>query len=395
MRFHTTAIDEVDDPLARDPTAVWMSPDVSLWGWGHALVVHPGPGPGRIHRVGERVSDWLADCEVEGDEEGRRPLAFLSFSFSPDSASSVALVPEVLLERRRDRWWLTAADGADLPEPQLEPNHRDRARYAGSSVPDVLWLEAVAETVRRIGSGSLDKAVLARDYAVWSREPFHPPRLLGHLRGRFPRCYTFRVENLVGASPELLLRRRGSALESLVLAGTAPALEDTEADARAGAALLASDKDLWEHELAVRSVREALESLTEDLVFPDGPELLRLDNVQHLASRITARADRDQDTLALIDALHPTAAVGGTPTGEAMALIAEIEGMDRGRYAGPVGWMDRSGDGEFAIALRCAELSGARARLFAGAGIVRGSLPEAELEETRIKLSAMMGALEA
>lgn len=395
MRFRTAAVDEVDDPLARDPSAVWMSPDVSLWGWGRALLLHPGPGPDRIRRVGERLGDWLADCEVEGDEEGRRPLAFVSFSFSPDSASSVALVPEVLLERRRHRWWLTTAEDAALPEPQPEPLNRDRARYAGSSVPDVLWLEAVAETVRRIGSGRLDKAVLARDYAVWSREPFHPPRLLRHLGGRFPRCYTFRVENLVGASPELLLRRTGTALESLVLAGTAPALEDPEADARAGVDLLASEKDLWEHELAVQSVRRALAPLTGDLVFPDGPELLRLDNVQHLASRVTATADPDQDTLALIDALHPTAAVGGTPTAAAMALIGEIEGMDRGRYAGPVGWMDRSGDGEFAIALRCAELSGARARLFAGAGIVQGSLPEAELEETRIKLSAMMGALES
>jgi menaquinone-specific isochorismate synthase len=123
--------------------------------------------------------------------------------------------------------------------------------------------------------------------------------------------------------------------------------------------------------------------------------LVRLDNVQHLATPVAGQVDGDIDVLGLAARLHPTAAVGGTPTQEAVALIAEIEGMDRGRYAGPVGWMDGRGDGEFAIALRCAELSGARARLFAGAGIVTGSLPEAELEETRIKLKAMMGSLRA
>lgn len=395
MRFTTTPIGEVENPLSRNPTAVWLSTDVAFWGWGRALELHPGPGPDRLRRAGEMLRDFLSDCELAGETGGRRPVAFLSFSFAASSAASVALVPEVLLERRRDHWWLTTTDGARLPGAGPIPATRDRARYAGSSVPDVLWLEAVAETVRRIKAGRLDKAVLARDYAVWSREPFHPPRLLRHLERRFPRCYTFRVANLVGASPELLLRRRGPALESLVLAGTAPALQDPQADARAGAGLIESDKDRWEHELAVRSVRAALGPLTEDLVLPEAPVLLRLDNVQHLASRITARAKPGLDTLTLIDALHPTAAVGGTPTPEALALIAEIEGMDRGRYAGPVGWMDSSGDGEFAIALRCAELSGARARLFAGAGIVRASLPEAELEETRIKLGAMMGALES
>ncbi len=395
MRFTSTPVEAVEDPLSRDPTAVWMSDDVSLWGWGHAFHMHPGPGSDRIQRVDEHLADWLAGCDLDGKAGGRRPVAFLSFSFASGSAASVALVPETLLERRGDDWWLTTVEGAFLPEPQPEPVARDRARYAGSSVPDVLWLEAVAETVRRIEAGRLDKAVLARDYALWSREPFYPPRLLRYLNRRFPRCYTFRVDNLVGASPELLVRRRGTHLESLVLAGTAPAIEDPGADALAGAELLDSKKNLWEHELAVRSVREALEPLTDDLLLPNRPELLRLDNVQHLASRITARAPDAIDTLALVDALHPTAAVGGTPTQEALALIDEIEGMDRARYAGPVGWLDPSGDGEFAIALRCAELSGARARLFAGAGIVRGSLPEAELEETRIKLGAMMGALES
>src|SRR5690606_19861037 len=147
-------------------------------------------------------------------------------------------------------------------------------------------------------------------------------------------------------------------------------------------------------ELAVRSVTESLTRIGLEHTVLGGPRLLRLDNVQHLATPVVGESG-DRHVLELVEALHPTAAVGGTPTPAAVALIAELEGMDRGRYAGPIGWVDGSGNGDFAIALRCAELSGARARLFAGAGIVEASLPEDELEETRIKLGAMMGAIAA
>jgi menaquinone-specific isochorismate synthase len=262
-------------------------------------------------------------------------------------------------------------------------------------VPDVLWLEAVAEAVRRIQRGDLEKVVLARDYAVWSRQPFAARSLLHYLQGLFPQCHIFRVDDLVGASPELLVRRTGDRFESLVLAGSAPSFADPDRDAEASRRLLESDKDLWEHELAVRSVRSAMGPLTEGATVATRPQILRLDNVQHLATPVSARIREGHDALTLAAALHPTAAVGGTPTATAVKTIAELEGMDRGRYTGPVGWTDGRGDGEFAIALRCAEISGARARLFAGAGIVSDSLPEAELDETRIKLAAMMGALAA
>lgn len=199
----------------------------------------------------------------------------------------------------------------------------------------------------------------------------------------------------MGASPELLVRRSGDRFQSLVLAGSAPSFTDPARDAAAASRLLESDKDRWEHELAVRSVREAMAPLSDNLDIADQPDILRLDNVQHLATTVSARISSGHDALTLTAALHPTAAVGGTPTAAAVDTIAELEGMDRGRYTGPVGWADARGDGEFAIALRCAEISGARARLFAGAGIVAESLPEAELDETRIKLAAMMGALDA
>lgn len=363
-----------------------------------AVRFQPGPGADRIDRIRRGFSDLAAQAVVEGDPsaEGAGPILMSSTTFAAGSAGSVAVVPRVLVGRRHDAWWMTTVDGAELPPPSLSgPAPVDRARYAGSSVPDVLWLESVAEAVREIKAGSVEKVVLARDYAVWSREPFHSPRLLRRLASRFPRCYVFQLEGLIGASPELLVRRRGDGLESLVLAGSAPSFDDPISDRESGVRLLASDKDRHEHELAVRSVIDSLEPITTHLAAPTEPGLLRLDNIKHLATPVSGAVSGGLDALALADKLHPTAAVGGTPTHAALELITRIEGMDRGRYAGPVGWMDARGDGEFAIALRCAELSGARARLFAGAGIMAESLPEEELEETRIKLAAMMGALEA
>lgn len=390
MRFTTRRIEPIADPLALDPASVWMSRDVSLWGFGEAHRINPGSGADRFRRLREGFVAFAAEADIEGSG----PIMFTSVTFAEGSVGSAGIVPRVLVSRKGDEWSLTSCDGADLPTDRIPPApDPDRARYAGSSMPDVLWLEAVAEAVRRIEAGAVEKVVLARDYAVWSRVPFHPPRLLSRLHERFPNCYTFRVDNLVGASPELLLRRNGMSLQSLVLAGSAPTFDDPAADSASGRTLMESAKDRWEHQLAVDSVRESVRDLTAHLEVPDEPRLLRLDNVQHLATPVTAKALDDTVTLRLVEALHPTAAVGGTPTDRAVEMIAELEGMDRGRYSGPIGWLDTDDNGEFAIALRCAELSGARARLFAGAGIVTGSLPEAELEETRIKLGAMMGAL--
>lgn len=398
MRFVTRPIPPLESPLGRDPDLVWMSPSVSLWGWGEAERLHPGTGHDRIATLRHRLAETLAATDVDDavGVPGTGPVAFVSVTFSAGSLGSVALVPRVLVGNRGDDWWMTSVDGDLPPSPAPPvPGTGDRARYAGSSMPDLLWMEAVAESIRQIEHGTLDKVVMARDYAVWSRQPFARRDLLNRLRSRFPSCYVFQVEDLVGASPELLVRRSSAQFESLVLAGSAPVFDDPDADARAAAALLDSAKDRWEHELSVRSVREALAEAGVTARPTDGPEVLRLDNVRHLATRVSAPVPAHFDALAATQALHPTAAVGGTPTSAALELIERLEGMDRGRYAGPVGWTDGRGDGEIAIALRCAEISGARARLFAGAGIVAGSLPEAELEETRLKLGAMMGALGA
>jgi menaquinone-specific isochorismate synthase len=242
--------------------------------------------------------------------------------------------------------------------------------------------------------------VLARDLLVTADVPLDPRRLLARLADRFPDCWTFSVDGLLGATPELLLRRNGRQLSARVLAGTAPRGAGADDD-RLAAALLGSAKDRAEHAYAVESLVRALDPYCTELRAPVEPELLTLANVRHLATDVSGTQRRRgrggrAGLLELIAAVHPTAAVCGTPTAAAAAVIGELEGMDRGRYAGPVGWLDARGDGEFGLALRCAELAGdgVSARLFAGCGIVAGSDPTAELAETQAKFAAFQAALE-
>jgi menaquinone-specific isochorismate synthase len=274
-----------------------------------------------------------------------------------------------------------------------------RLRYADGALDPATWCAAVATAVGRIDAGDLAKVVLARDLLVSADVPLDPRRLLGRLADRFPDCWTFAVDGLLGATPELLLRKTGRRLSARVLAGTAPRGAGAEDD-RLAAALLGSAKDRAEHALAVDSLVDALAPYCSALDVPQAPELLTLANVRHLASDVTgtqrAGGFRGRASfLELVGAVHPTAAVCGTPTAAAASVIAELEGMDRGRYAGPVGWLDARGDGEFGLALRCAELVGDdSARLFAGCGIVAGSEPTAELAETQSKFAAFQAALE-
>ena len=379
-----------------------------LVGWGVAARIAVGTGPDRFLRARDELAR-LAGTSSE-------PVAFASFTFDPDEDASVMVVPRVVVSRRDgvtrrltvgdvDGTPFESTTGAPIGSGTNGPAEggpvlRDRPRYAGSTVRDDRWLEAVARALEEIAAGEYEKVVLARDLLLWSREPFAVDRLLHDLADRFPSCATFLVDRLLGASPEQLLRRDGSQVSSRVLAGTARRDTDPAEDAALGAALLASEKDRHEHDLAVRSVIEALGPVCAELTEQEGSRLVQLDNVQHLGSDLAGRLDAGSDlatdghVLALLAHLHPTAAVGGAPRDRAIAAIRALEGMPRGRYAGPVGWCTPDGDGEFAIALRCAEVDGTRARLFAGAGIVAGSLPEAELTETWLKLQAMTGVLD-
>lgn len=320
--------------------------------------------------------DWARD--VLGPDD----LAFASFTFTDDAGQldgrgSALVVPEQV----------GRVEVGD-PQPPALQHVGSKIRYAGSSIDEVKWMEAVATATDRIRAGAYEKVVLARDLHVWADYELDPIGLARRLSARFPSTMTFLHERFVGATPELLVRREGRRVTSVVLAGTAPP------DEASGRALLASDKDRSEHAFARDSAVDSLRPLcTDDLRADARPWLLRLDNVQHLATRIEGTLAADTHILEVVAALHPTAAVGGAPRAAAVADIRELEGMDRHRYAAPIGILDGRGDGTFGIALRCAQLEGTRARLFAGAGIVADSLPDAELEETRLKLRAMQSVL--
>ncbi len=386
--------------LPREQGLAWVRRGDGLVGWGEAARLAPGTGPARFARTAARLRELFADLgpPPAPGEPGAGAVAFASFTFDAETDGSVVVVPAGVLGRRDGRTWVTGV-GAPPRPPEPTPQARlvpsRRVVYSGSSLSEVRWMEAVDAAAREArGPSPLVKVVLARDEFVRSPEPLDARLLATRLAARFPSCWTFVCDGLVGATPELLIRRTGRAVTSLVLAGSAARGRDAEADARLGAALRSSAKDVGEHRLSVVSVRDRLAPLCTALAVDPEPFLLRLDNVQHLATRLSGTLAEPLTALEVAGALHPPAAVGGTPTALAVERIRALEGMDRGRYSGPVGWVDAAGDGEFGIALRCAELTPTGARLFAGAGIVAGSLPESELEETRLKLRAMQSVLD-
>jgi menaquinone-specific isochorismate synthase len=399
----STAVDEPFDLLGGVPDGngpIWLHEGEGLVGVGEAARFEIDAGPGRFERAQAELESFFSSCEVHDEVHrlGSGPLAFGAFTFDRDAPGSALVVPQVVLGYREGHHWVTTVDGAEPPSLRASPPTTaltERIRYAGSTMSELRWLEIVAEAVDAIEAGKLDKVVLARDLLVWSKSGFDARVLAGKLGSRYPQCFTFAFDGLIGATPELLVRRRSGEVESLVLAGSAARGRDEATDEELGRALLHSLKDLHEHRPAVESVRSVLSRLCSELKVDDEPYLLKLANVQHLATKLRGRLASALSALELAGALHPTAAICGTPTATALDLIHSLEGMERARYSGPVGWVSASGDGEWGIALRCAELTGSRCRLFAGSGIVKGSLPEAELEETRLKLRAMQAALES
>ncbi len=400
----TARIADPGDLVAELPSPsalAWIRRDEGLVGWGEAARLSIPAGEDRF-TAGEKWLRELFDSADVTDEltlPGTGPVAFGSFTFDPTSDGSVLVVPRAVIGRRAGTAWLTTI--SDGSEPELaEPvgGQPAEVRWSDGSLSAPQWEHAVAAAVARIRAGELRKVVLARDLYAAASEPIDVRLVLSRLTRRYPDCYAFSCAGLAGATPELLIRREGDQVRSLVLAGTTPRGRNSAQDDALGAALLASAKDVEEHGYAVADVKAALGGLCDDLEVSAQPELLRLANVQHLATpvhgRLAAAPAGRPSALALAAALHPTAAVCGTPAAAAMELIRELEGMDRGRYAGPVGWLDADGNGEWGIALRCAELAGSRARLFAGCGIVADSDPEAELAEAQTKFRPMQEALE-
>ncbi len=380
-------------------TVAWVRGRDGVVGWGVAAR-EEFTGPERFSRAMNWWHGWLSQVDVIDPVglPGTGPVAFGSFAFDPRPGTSVVVVPAVVIGRRGDTTWLTTLGPVDaVVPPRVPPLPPDSVGWRQGTRDEASWGASVRSVVERIDAGEVDKVVLARDLVADVEGPIDERFLLDRLHLDYPQCWTFCVAGLVGATPELLIRRDGDLVASRVLAGTVrrdAAADDAAADA-AAAALLASDKDLTEHAYAVTSVAEALATHCTDLQVPPSPTVLRLANVQHLATDVTAHLADGASALALAASLHPTAAVCGTPTERALALIRSEEGMDRGRYAGPVGWFDMHGDGELGIALRCGEIDHAAGtlRIFAGCGLVAGSTPEAEIAESAAKFSAMRSAL--
>jgi menaquinone-specific isochorismate synthase len=401
LTVKSVSVADPGDLLARLPaTAVsaWIHQGDGLVGWGEAARLTLPAGEDRF-AAGEK---WLAEVfdgarvRDEVGVPGSGPVAFGSFTFDPASEGSVLIVPAVVIGRRSGvAWQTTISSGAAQPLIEATaPVNPAEMRWSDGSLSAPEWAQAVAAAVARIKAGELNKVVLARDLLANSSAAIDVRVLLARLAERSPGCYTFACAGLVGATPELLIRREGRKVSSLVLAGTMARGGSKADDEALSAALLASAKNAEEHRYSVESVRDLLAPLCGELQVDPAPHLLQMADYQHLATSVSGVLARDASALALAASLHPTAAICGTPTESALELIRELERMDRGRYSGPVGWVDARGNGEWGIALRCGEITGSRARLFAGCGIVAGSQPDAELAETDTKFRPMRRALE-
>ena len=343
----------------------------------------------------DAVDDALRSIELDDEVHlpGTGPVAFGALPFV---GVGEMVVPSLVVGRTEDGTrWLTTIDDHDQPvladdAPVDQPSSFTvRPARTPSS-----WCGAVAEAVAAMQSGELTKAVLAREVVVEADGDIDVVAVLSRLRATYPSAFTFLVDGFLGASPELLVSRTGDVVRSHPMAGTTARTGDPTADARLAASLLASTKDRAEHQITIDTVLDAVLPFCSYVDSEPEPSIVTLANVQHLASLVEGRlSSPPASVMALVGALHPTPAVCGHPRDVALQVIERLEGFDRGRYAGTVGWVDRAGNGRFAVSIRCAEIAGPRARLVAGNGIVADSDPALELAETRAKLQAMLGAI--
>jgi menaquinone-specific isochorismate synthase len=404
-------------------------------------------GPDRFDAAERWWRAILAAARIDGPSTvpGMGPLAFGTFAFAATSLTeSTLIVPRLVVARYRGEEWTTEAmpdadhsskqpaaasrtrrheaDGHTQPlgpgSGRGNPNSPGGSRGLGGPAPmrsaplpplielpgpisADAWPGVVARGIAQIEAGKMDKVVLARSVVAESTGgPIDTRSVLARLAQYYADTWTFAVDGMIGATPEILLRSSRGLATSRVLAGTIRRGGADEADLAHAAALARSSKDLEEHEFAVQSVVAALEPFVEELSVPEIPSVLHLPNVMHLATEVVGELRRSRSggwpgALRLVAALHPSAAVCGTPRQAAAAAIEQLEGLDRGRYAGPVGWIDQNGAGEWGLALRSAQLSPDRrsGRLWAGGGIVAASDPAAELAETEAKLQPMRYAL--
>jgi menaquinone-specific isochorismate synthase len=337
------------------------------------------------------------DVSDEISVPGSGLVAFGSFAFAEDSNSeSVLIVPKILLGSRDGVRWLTRVDDAETENfwdvPQVYIPNAPISLSEGLQSSEG-FMQSVSEAKTQIEIDRVKKVVLARDLVATVSKDFDIRAALHRLATKYPTCWTYSVDGLFGASPELLVRVSHKQVSARVLAGTAGRGTDPGVDFAISNALAASSKNIAEHRFAVQSLVDELEKFCSQVDADSQPFSLQLPNLWHLASDVHAILKDDASVLDLAAVLHPTAAVAGTPTQAAQKLIAELEPFDRGRYAGPVGWIGADGDGEWAIALRGALLQDNQLTAYAGCGIVAESEPLAELEETELKFKPIREAL--
>jgi menaquinone-specific isochorismate synthase len=384
-----------------DLSAAWIRSGDGLIGFGEYKKVEIS-GADRFKQArtwwNQQLSQFKIQNNVHGSGTG--PVLFTSFSFDQQQ-NSVLVIPEIVLAKKGNKSWVTWIGDAKQPDfsKLLSTVPSGEITWDTGSISEEKWREQVGYAIKSIKDGRLEKVVLARDQIARSDQPINVRSILQRLEIDYPSTWLFLVDGLIGATPELLVRLSKSLVTSRVLAGTIQKTGNEDRDLALAASLAKSSKDLEEHEYAVRSVADALEPFCSSTNVPESPFVLHLSNVMHLATDVTGVLNdsaKQADIFTLIEQLHPTAAVCGTPTDIAKQLISDLEKMNRNRYAAPVGWVDANGDGEIAIALRCGLLLEDKKsmRIFAGCGIVAGSDPETEFAESQAKLMPMRTALE-
>jgi salicylate biosynthesis isochorismate synthase/menaquinone-specific isochorismate synthase len=385
-------------------------------------------GEERFPAIARRLRAVMGEALADPPEgpPGSGLIAVGGFAFAPDGGSSrrwhgfapaSLIVPELSLARKGNRTWITVnvatspddteedllarvqqrlGELRDAPLPMIDPAPTG-CYEVKSAMPPSHYEEAVARAVQRIRAGEFEKVVLARDVEVHAPVAHDPGAVLGLLREEFPSCYVFAVgrgdATFLAASPELLVRRDGQRASTVALAGSARRSADPAVDDHLGEQLLQSEKDREENAIVARRIVRALRPHSVWVTAAPEPGLVRVANIMHLGAPIRAQLAAPIGAIELAGVLHPTPAVGGEPSDVAQRLIPALEGLDRGWYAGPVGWTDATGDGEFCVALRCALLRDRLAALYSGCGIVRDSDPAAELAETEVKLQALLPVL--
>ena len=384
-----------------DVSTTWIRGGEGLVGFG-VYKKYEVSGEDRFKEAYKWWQQILSEFTIQNNVHGigTGPILFTSFAFDPKDTSEL-IIPKIIIGQRNGKSWITWI--GDQKQPDIRKieisSQSGEITWANGTVEEEKWRNQVSKAIDAIKSGRLEKVVLARDLKANSTTKIDLNNLLQKLEIEYPSTWVFLVDGLVGATPELLVRLNKSLITSRVLAGTIQKTGNEDRDLALAASLAKSSKDLEEHEYAVKSVADSLAPFCSSTNVPESPFVLHLSNVMHLATDVTGVLNdsaKQADIFTLIENLHPTAAVCGTPTNVAKKLISELETMNRSRYAGPVGWIDAQGDGEIAIALRCGELSDGNKsiRIFAGCGIVAGSDPITEYAESQAKLMPMRTALE-